>query len=157
MEIPDESKPQIMLTILGRRYESMEKIRERLYTISIWTLGVFLTLAGYLIQRRLEITWPSKVFLIAVVLLATLAVTFYIRDLEGGFKNQLRIVVRLENGLRLYEPGYYGTGDEGILPAQMAQAGESGGRGHLFSRTTLLVYMGAAGFIAAIIVSGWLL
>jgi hypothetical protein len=154
MEIPDESKPQIMLTLLSRRYESLEKIRERLYTISIWILGVFLTLAGYFIQRRIDLTWPIKIFLVALVVLATLAVTFYIHDLEGGFKNQLRIIIRLENGLRLFDPGYYGTEDQSILPATMARAGETGGKGHLFSRTYLLVYMGAAGFIATIIISG---
>lgn len=83
------------------------------------------------------------------------AVTFYPKDLEKGFRNQFRVAIQLEKALELSEPGVLGL-DEGLLPPEWAEAGTKKGKGRFFRNTYLLLYLGAALLLAANVSSGLL-
>jgi len=154
MEIDDRIKAQILLAALERRYASVEAIRDRTYGISISTLGVFLVLAGWIVQGNVDLGLPGKIFLSALVILALCVVLFYIRDLERGFRGQLRTVVRIEKLLKLYEPGFFGSTDEELYPRVWLEAGTETGQGRFFGSTYLLLCIGATALTAAVALSG---
>ncbi|MFQ6058352.1 MAG: hypothetical protein ACE5MB_05660 [Anaerolineae bacterium] len=156
MEMNDQTKVQILLTALERRYESIENIRERVYNISIWTLGIFLAAAGWIVQGGIRLSLSGKIFLSGVVVFALGAILFYIKDLEKGFKNQFQVAIRIEKLLRFYEPGFFGSSEKELYPQEWGQIGAESGRGRFFSSTYLLLCIGAATLIAATALSGLL-
>jgi hypothetical protein len=153
VKIEDQDKIKILLTLLDRRYESIEKIRERVYNISIWTLGIFLGAAGLLVQGSIVLDWPAKVFAVLAEVFAVVSIIFYIKDLESGFRNQFRVAIQIERALGLSEKGAFGL-DEGVLPSEWSKAGTKKAQGRFFRNTYLLLYLGAALLLAAIVSSG---
>jgi hypothetical protein len=155
MRISEEDKVKILLAQLQRRYEGIEKIRERVYNISVWTLGIFLGAAGLIVQGDIQLEWPAKAFLAIAATFALIAVLFYIRDLERGFRNQFRVTVQIEKLLGFSEPGFFGP-EEQLYPSEYEKAGTRQGKGNFFRNTYLLLYLGAALLLVAIVSSGLL-
>ena len=155
VKIDEQGQVTILLALLNRRYESIEKIRERVYNISIWTLGVFLGAAGLIVQGNIQLDWPAKIFAALAETFAMVAVMFYLKDLEKGFRNQFRVTIQLEKALGLSEPGAFGL-DKGLLPPEWAEAGTKKAKGRFFRNTYLLLYLGAALLLAANVSSGLL-
>jgi hypothetical protein len=155
MEISEQDKVQILLAQLDRRYEGIEKIRERVYSISIWTLGIFLGAAGLIVQGNVQLSLPAKIFLALAEALALVAILFYIRDLERGFRNQFQVVVQIEILLGLGKQGFFAP-EEALYPSEWAQAGTKLGRGQFFRNTYWLLYLGAAILLVAIGTAGLL-
>jgi hypothetical protein len=154
VDIGEKDKVQILLRLLERRYEGIEKIRERVYSISIWTLGIFLGAAGLIVQGNIQLSLAAKIFLVIAEALALVAILFYVRDLERGFRNQFRVAVRMEKVLGFGEPGFFGP-DQQIYPEEWAKAGTKQSRGRFFRNTYLLLFLGAAILLVAIAASGW--
>jgi hypothetical protein len=155
MKISEEDKVKILLAQLQRRYEGIEKIRERVYNISIWTLGIFLGAAGLIVQGDIQLNWPAKTFLAIAETFALIAVQFYVKDLERGFRAQFQVVVQIEKLLGFSEQGFFGP-EEQLYPAEWERAGTKQGKGHFFRNTYLLLYLGAALLLVAIASSGLL-
>ena len=155
MEISEQDKVQILLTLLGRRYEAIEKIRERVYGVSIWTLGIFLAAAGLIVQGNIQLGLVEKVFLGIADVFALVAILFYVKDLERGFRNQFRVAVQVEKLLGFTEKGFFGGEDE-LYPSEWAQTGTKQGKGRFFRNTYLLLVMGALLLLVAIGSSGLL-
>ena len=128
MEIDDQDKIKILLALLDRRYESIEKIRERVYNISIWTLGVFLGAAGLIAQGNIKLDWPAKILVGLAETFAVVAIMFYLKDLERGFRNQFRVATQIEKALGLNEQGAFGLEEE-LLPSEWAKAGTKKAKG----------------------------
>jgi len=154
MEISEQSKIQILLTLLGRRYDGVERIRDRVYSITIWTLGVFLAATSLIVEGSIQLGLPEKIFLALVVVFALVVILFYIKDLERGFRNQFQVATRIEKLLGFYEQGTFDL-EEGLYPSEWTQTGTKLGRGRFFRNTYLLLYLGATVLIAAIWLSGW--
>jgi hypothetical protein len=140
---------------LDRRYEGIEKIRERVYNISIWTLGIFLGAAGLIVQGNVQLDWPAKIFLAVAEAFALVAILFYIKDLERGFRNQFQVVVQIEQILGLGKQGFFAPEEE-LYPSEWAQAGTKLGKGQFFRNTYLLLYLGAVILLFAIVAAGLL-
>jgi hypothetical protein len=155
MQIDDRVKSQILLAALERRYEATDKIRDRVYAISIWTLGIFLAGSGLIVQGNILLGVPGKVFLGMAVVFAYGVVVFYVKDLERGFRNQFRAAVRIEKLLGFYEEGFFAP-DEALYPPQWAEMGTKAAKGRFFTITYLLLSLGALVLIAAIGLSGLL-
>jgi hypothetical protein len=155
MEISEQDKVKILLTLLERRYEGIEKIRERVYSISIWTLGIFLGAAGLIVQGNIQLDLAAKIFLAIAEAFALMAILFYIKDLERGFRNQFQVAVQIEQILGLGKPGFFNQEGE-LYPSEWAQAGTKLGKGRFFRNTYLLLYLGAAILLFAIGASGLL-
>jgi hypothetical protein len=154
MEIDEQDKVKILLTLLERRYDGIEKIRERVYSISIWTLGIFLGAAGLIVQGEIQLAWPAKIFLAIAETFALIAILFYIKNLERGFRNQFQVAVQIEKLLGFGKQGFFGL--EEIYPPEWEKAGTKQGKGHFFRNTYLLLYLGAALLLIAIGASGLL-
>jgi hypothetical protein len=155
MKISEEEKVEILLAQLQRRYEAIEKIRERVYNISIWALGIFLGAAGLIVQGNIQLSWPAKAFLAIAATFALVAVLSYIKDLERGFRSQFQVVVQIEKLLGFSKPGFFGPEEE-LYPPEWKKAGTKQGKGNFFRNTHLLLYLGAALLLVAIISSGLL-
>lgn len=149
MQITDQDKVQILLALLDRKHDAIETIRERVYNISIWTLGIFLAAAGLLVEGSIHLGWYAKGFLAVGVLFALGAVLFYIKDLERGFRSQFRVVIQIEQLLGLSKQGFFGTEEE-LYPPEWTQAGTKLGKGHFFRNTYLLLMLGTAFLLVAI-------
>jgi hypothetical protein len=155
MEIGEQDKVKILLTLLERRYEGIEKIHERVYSISIWTLGIFLGAAGLIVQGNIQLDLAAKIFLAIAEAFALMAISFYIKDLERGFRNQFQVAVQIEQILGLGKQGFFDAEEE-LYPSEWAQAGTKLGQGRFFRNTYLLLYLGAAILLVAIGASGLL-
>lgn len=149
MEIDDQDKVKILLALLGRRYEGIERIRERVYNLSIWTLGIFLGAAGLIVQGDVQLDWPAKVFLATGAAFALMVILFYIKDLERGFRTQFQVAVQIEELLGLTQEGFFGPG-EALYPSEWKKAGTKKGKGHFFRNTYLLLCLGALLLLVAI-------
>lgn len=155
MEISEQDKVRILLAQLERRYEAIEKIREQVYNISIWTLGIFLGAAGLIVQGNIQLSLPAKIFLVIAGGFALAVILFYIRDLERGFRNQFQVVVQIEMLLGLGKQGFFAPEEE-LYPSEWAQAGTKLGRGRFFRNTYLLLCLGTVVLLVAIGASGLL-
>lgn len=153
MEIADEYKGEILLAMLEHRYSAIERIRDRVYSFAIWTIGIFLGVAGLVLEGSLRPNLSTKGFLALAVLLALAAVVFYIRDLEKGFRNQFRVAIRIETLLGFYEKGAYDSEGE-LYPASWAKAGTVTGQGRLFPTTYLLLCLAAIVLIVTVSLAG---
>ena len=153
MHIDPRQKIEILITLLGRRYDAIDGIREGVYAISIWTVGIFVAAASLIIQGDLAVSWPQRVFLALAVVVALGVILFYVRDLERGFRTQFRAAVRIERLLGLYEPGAFDP-DAPLYPSEWARAGTEFAGGRFFRNTYLLLGLGAGLLIAAIGASG---
>ena len=148
MEIGEQDKVQILLAQLERRYEAIEKIRERVYNISIWTLGIFLGAAGLIVQGNIQLSLLAKIFLAVAGGFALVAILFYVKDLERGF-------VQIEMLLGLGKKGFFAPEEE-LYPSEWTQAGTKLGSGRFFRNTYLLLSLGAVVLLVAIGASGLL-
>ena len=155
MEISEKDKVQILLAQLERRYDAIEKIRERVYSISIWTLGIFLGAAGLVVQGNIQLGLLAKIFLAIAGGFALVAILFYIKDLEKGFRSQFQVVVQIEMLLGFGKQGFFAPEEE-LYPSEWAQAGTKLGRGRFFRNTYLLLCLGAVILLVAIGASGLL-
>lgn len=152
MGADENSKVQILLAALSERYESLRVIRSRAQDIGIWTLGLMSGASGWLVTSSVVFTPNQGALYVAGVLIGFCALRFaYIRDLSAGFKAQQRVAARIEKSLRLYEPGHFDRGADGIYPDTWGKAGTEKGRGRYFSATNLLIYIATAFLVAAII------
>ena len=153
MHIDPRQKVEILIALLERRYTAIDGIRERVYALSIWTMGVFLGAASLVVQGDLALSWPRRAFLAMAVIVALGVILYYVRDLERGFRTQFRAAVRIERLLGLYEPGAFDP-DAPLYPSEWARAGTEFAGGRFFRNTYLLLGLGAALLIAAIGTSG---
>lgn len=140
-KMPDEKKIEILLHALEERYKSIHIIRDRVQNISLWTLGLFVTAGGWLLQSNTTLTCGEKWFFGATILLSVLVLRiFYLRDLEKGFKAQQRIQAKIEDSLGLCRPGVFT--EESIYPKDWAKAGGKDSKGNFFFHNYLLIYLG---------------
>ncbi len=116
MEIPTGKEIDILLAQLQERYGACHKMRDRSTQFSLWILGFGLGMAWLLITGpALSIQQRTVVclFLLSVGFVSFL----FIHAIERGFNNNREIVIRLENSLKFYEAGSYGS-EHSILPAE---------------------------------------
>jgi len=151
MESNDEMKVQILLSALQERYNAMHAIRQRVENICVWILGIFVVIAGWIVQGGLDLYVVQRIFLSIVLLVAVMAVRlFYLRDIEKGFRKQLQVAARIEKVLGLYEGGYFEPTETGLYPEEWSQAGTESGTGHFFEMSYRLLYIGTVILITAI-------
>jgi hypothetical protein len=136
-------KKDILIAALEERYEAMHVIRERVQSICVWTLGLMVTAAGWLMQNDIFIP-PSRILFYLVALCVVLwTLRFkYLSDLQRGFSSQQRVAARLESALSLYTPGVFDKAKDSIYPKRWEHAGSGNSEGKFFSSTYLLLYIG---------------
>ncbi len=153
MQISDEKKVDILLLALKERYESIHKIRERVQSIGIWTLGIFLTATGWVFQtdNNLERIEVAMILVTVIVAMSILRLS-YLADLEVGFKSQQRAAVKIEKALCLYEKKFFSQEDESVYEEGWKKSGQNGSSGKFFKTTTLLIIIGAIIFVSTVLI-----
>ena len=139
-----EMKTQVLLATAEERNRAMHIMRERVHKTCIWILGIFLAVAGWIIQGKVTLSSSQKGFLIAVVAVAIIVTrSIYLRDIENGFKGQQKVLARIETALKLYEPGFFDDGENGLFPYEWKHAGTENGKGRFFKNYYWMLYIGA--------------
>lgn len=143
IELTEEQKINILLSALGERYNSIHIIRERVQNICIWTLGILLTAAGWLVQSSVVLGIKQKILYSFILLIAFIVVRFlYLKDLSKGFKSQQSVASRIESALSLYEKDVFVTSENSIYPKKWEQSGKEDGEGNFFGSNYYLLYVG---------------
>ncbi len=149
----EKEKTDILLSALEERYKSVHAIRDRVESIGLWALGLMLAAGGWFIIHGIN-SCTQKVLYALALSAAFGALRFrYLRDLEGGFRNQLRIAVRIEKALGLFTPKFFDEQDEPIYPKSFEKAGTDHASGRFFQSTHILLYIGFFFLIASILFS----
>lgn len=151
IKFTDEEKVSILLSALDERYESIRAIRGRIQSVSIWSLGLMMAAGGWLIQSEIVLSPFQKFIFVTGALIAVSALRFsFFSDLQKGFKTQQQTAARLETALGMFTPKLFDNENSSIYPESWQRAGADDGEGKFFSSTYLLLYIGTAFLILAI-------
>lgn len=158
MKIDDRTKVEIALAGLEERYKAILTMRQRVENVCLWVLGIFVIVAGWIVQGNVELSLPGKAFLCGALLATVVGVRWlYLADIEKGFRKQLRVAARIERVLGFYEHGRFDPAEVGLYPKEWKLAGTEAGKGHYFRMSYLLLYIGTGILIAAIVLHNWVL
>lgn len=149
LTLTSEQKVEVLLHALSERYHAIHNIRDRVQNVCIWTLGLFITAGGWLLQSNSSLDNIDKILFTTMIVITIVVIRyFYLGDLEKGFRTQQQIQAKLEDTLGLCEPGIFRQ-DE-LYPKEWAQAGSKNGKGNFFLHNYYLIYLGATLFIICI-------
>jgi hypothetical protein len=152
MHINDEQKVSILTSGLDERYASIRAIRERIQSICVWALGIMLAAGGWLIQSNAPITHFEKFVYVVGIVLAFIALRFhFLADLYRGFQGQQRAAVRIEKALSMFTPKVFDDEELSIYPDEWKGAGTGDSKGKFFASTYMLLYIGTAFLIFAVL------
>lgn len=149
MELNKDDKISILLETLKQRHGEIEELRKSAFQIVTWTIGVFLLLTGWIIQRTQPLTVLEKALLVFVICFSSGILMWFLRDMEGGFKRQFEVINKIQSILGLYKIGYFQP-DESLLPQSWAQRP----RGGFFKFIKFLLLSTSAIVIVSILISG---
>ncbi len=150
-----EQKTTVLLSALEERYTVMRTIRDRVQSVGVWALGLLLTAGGWFIQSDIVLTSGQKLLYLIGVVVAIAVLRFkYLDDLCTGFQAQQRVAVRLEKTLGLFTPGIFDGEADSVYPPKWESAGNINGGGKFFNTSYLLLYVGAAFLLLAILLNG---
>lgn len=150
----NDLKIQILMSALEERYRAQHIIRDRTYKFCTWTLGVFFLVAGWFVTGNVRLDGIITVVLAVglIVIVRTVRHTF-LRDLENGFKGQMRVATNLEDMLHLYDPSYFGSDKTEVYPVGWRKAGTSEHIGNFFRVNFLLLYIGTAALLISLVIN----
>jgi hypothetical protein len=155
MEIDNSKKADILLAGLKERYESLHKIRERVQSIGIYSLGILFGLGGWLIQKSVELSPIEVLGYLFGVLLSFYVLRFkFLEDLDRGFKRQQQVATRFEKALGLYEKSFIDNLEEPLYPTEWLAAGTENGKGLFIRSIYHLLYVGVGFVLIAILING---
>lgn len=155
MKINDEKKVDILLLALKERYESMHKIRERIQNIGIWIMGILFGASGWLVQSNITLNYSQKTIIVIVILMALIILNLtYIKDLQIGFKSQQRVAAKIENALGFFTPENFDDSKKSIYPDAWKMAGTRKGNGNFFHSMQILLSIGFAFLLVAVLLNG---
>jgi hypothetical protein len=143
LNLTNDQKLEVLRQALDERCKSIHTIRERVQSISIWILGLFVTAGGWLLQSDKTLACREQIFFSAIILISVIFLhIFYLGDLEKGFKTQQRIQAKIEDTLGLCSPGTYSQ--DSIYPKEWAKAGTKDSKGNFFFHNYVLIYFATA-------------
>lgn len=107
MKLSTSEKIAILLESQKHRYAEISQMRESSFKLVTWIIGVFILLAGWVIQGSLNLTLLQKALLALAVCFSSGATLWFIRDMLKGFKKQFYELHKIENILSMYEKGVF--------------------------------------------------
>lgn len=141
----EQNKIQILLATAEERNKAIHIMRERVQKTCIGVMGIFYVMAGWFIKGGMDLTTIQKGFLTVAIIVAVPSIHFlYLRDIFRGFQGQQRVLARIEDALKLYEPKVYDNKNSGLFDSSWKKAGTDNGKGNFFRNNYLLLYIGAA-------------
>ena len=151
----EQTKIQVLLAIAEDRHKAIHVMRERVQKMCIWIMGIFLAVAGWIIKENITLSPIQNGVLVTVIIVIVLVIHLsYLKDIMRGFKVQQRVLARIEDALRLYDPKVYDDKKSGLFPNTWKKTGTNKGSGRFFANNLYLLYIGAGSLIISIIVQG---
>lgn len=138
-QITPENKLQILLAAVEERYKSIHIMRDRVYKISIWTIGAFLVVVGWVAKAGSDFSCLSSAFITVAVVLSSGCVYLYIRDIEKGFKSNFKTLVKVEKLLGFYSSKFFDDAEESLYPKEWSKTKDRPGNFFIYSYLMLLV------------------
>ena len=143
-------KLSILVSALEARYRALDAIRDRAQGVSVWSLGLLLGAAGFLVQSGKIFPEDQTAIICLGVLAAWLVLRFaFLADLRRGLIAQEQVAATLEERLGLYAEGRFGPGTGPVFPEVWRAAGGKGGRGRYFQSTYAMLDVGLVMFLGA--------
>lgn len=131
MNLSDEKKVDILTSLLSLRYDRYTKMHERSTQFAIWILGLGIALS-WLLAAELSLSIIQKIlFTIFLSFIAILTIKF-LRAIENGFNKNKKIMIDIEDALKLYEPDMFLTGNS-IYPEKYKEASKFNKNSHFTS------------------------
>ncbi|MEW6608207.1 MAG: hypothetical protein AB1414_12315 [bacterium] len=152
MDINQDQKIEILLSLMAERYTSTHLMRERVIKTVMWSVGLLFVFAGWIIQGDVSPGPFQKLYLCIAVIIFVATVLYFLHDTKKGFDRNFQVLVRIEKTLELYKKGSFTNDGSGLYPEQWQQVG----RGKFFKSCYIIVCLSALIAIFAIILGGTL-
>jgi len=114
LNLPEDTKLEILMAQLQERYNALHKMRDRSMQFVLWILGFALGIAWLLIREVTLNVWQKWAVFVLVIIIGIISFIF-VRAIAQGFCKNRRIIISIESLLGLHETGFYGT-SVSILP-----------------------------------------
>lgn len=158
MNISEKEKVDILLSAVEERYNAMHKIRERVQSIGLWSLGILFSAGGWIIENKVSFNLAQTAIIVIGILIASGILRFiYLEDLHRGFRGQQRVAARIEKSLGLFKPKIFDESEDPIYPPSWEKSGTHESDGKFFYTTYILLYMGVIFLVIAILLNGHIL
>lgn len=119
MEIEENQKLTVLLSLLNERYNASHKMRERSLKFTIWVLGFALALIWLLIKGDpLHVT--ERAILTVVVVLGIAISFWFLCSIKIGFDKNRGVTIKIEEVLGCYKMDYYDK-EETLYPKEYKQ------------------------------------
>lgn len=152
-----DQKIEILKTVLVEKYTAIHAMRKRVQEICLWSLGLLVAASGWLLKSELILSTYDKIIFVLVIIIGYLILRYsYFVDLEHGFKQQQRILVKIERALHLYSPGFFCDDKSSLYPESWQNAGTEKGNGKFFKTNYHLLQFGIIVFIISVAFNGCL-
>ncbi len=149
----EQTKIQVLLASAEARHKAIHIMRERVQKMCTWIMGIFLAVAGWILKENMPLSPSQKAVVVSMVVIIVLVIHLaYLKDIMKGFKAQHRVLARIEDALKLYDPGVYDDKESGLFPNTWKQAGTEKGHGRFFISNLYLLYLGAVLLIVSILI-----
>jgi len=106
MQISDEKKIDVLLSLLKERCEASHKMRERSLSFTVWILG-FGIMISWMLLSGITLTLLQKIiFTLFIVIIGFLAKCF-LKAIKEGFDRNRKIMIKIEDVLGCYDSNVY--------------------------------------------------
>jgi hypothetical protein len=112
----DGEKTQILLALRATSQESLREMRARVFSIVSTAITLFTVLIGWVVQKQSKPSLQETLLFVCIILLFWIGNLLILLDIRRGFVNTMRISVRVEKALQLYESKVFDDDDEPLFP-----------------------------------------
>ena len=109
MNINDDKKVDILLSLLNERYNASHRMRERSLNFAIWILGFGIAVA-WMLLGDINLSISQKVVLTIFIVIIGYLTRKFLLYIEVGFNTNKEVMVTLEETLECYEQNKYVEG-----------------------------------------------
>jgi len=109
MNINDDKKVDILLSLLNERYNASHRMRERSLNFAIWILGFGIAVA-WMLLRDTNLSISQKVVLTIFIVIIGYLTRKFLLCIEVGFNANKEVMVTIEEALECYEQNKYMEG-----------------------------------------------
>lgn len=112
----DGEKTQILLALRATAQESLREMRARVFSIVSTAITIFTVLIGWIVQKQSKPSLQETILFICIISVFWIGNLLILLDIRRGFINTMKISVRVEKSLKLYEPKIFDDEDEPLFP-----------------------------------------
>ena len=106
MQISDDKKVDILLSLLTERYDASHRMRERSLSFALWILGLGIAMA-WMLLGEVSLTFSQKTILTIFVVIIGYLTKKFLNSIEVGFNRNRSVMIKIEEVLRCYEEREY--------------------------------------------------